>query len=191
MLAPTGINVRSLDDFPEIGEIEENGSTFEENALIKARKVASVTGLPSLADDSGLMVDALSGAPGIYSARFGNDISTLPGETRDQRNTRKLLKLMENVPASERACQFVTAMACALPGGPELVTRGEWRGRLLFEPQGQNGFGYDPVFFDLELEKAAAELDSAEKNARSHRGKALRAMLEKLPTFLGIADDAS
>lgn len=187
MLAPYGLEVMGLADFPQIGEIEENGASFSENALIKARAVAKATGLPSLADDSGLVVEALDGAPGIFSARFSDDMPYLPGENRDQRNMRKLLRLMANVPEEKRACRFVTAMAAARPDGGELSTIGEWHGRLLFEPRGANGFGYDPVFFDSELGLAAAELSRAEKNSRSHRGKALAAMLKLLPDFLKCA----
>lgn len=186
MLAPAGILAHGLDEFPQIGEIEENGASFAENALIKARAVAKETGLVALADDSGLEVDALAGAPGIFSARFGNDLEFLPGENRDQRNTRKLLHLMRDVPEERRACRFVTAMAAVSPDGKELVTQGEWNGQLLFAPRGENGFGYDPVFFDPLLGLAAAELSQAEKNRRSHRGKALKSMLEQLPAFLAM-----
>ena len=187
MLKPCNVLVRSLAEFPEIGNIEENGNSFEANALIKARHVAEKTGLPCLADDSGLVVDALDGAPGVFSARFANDIPYLPGESLDQRNTRKVLLLMADVPEADRACRFVTVMACVRPDGSELLTRGEWKGRLLFEPRGNNGFGYDPVFYDEELQKSAAEMSGTEKNARSHRGKALTAMIRQLPAFLGIS----
>lgn len=186
MLAPSGIVVHGLAEFPQIGEIEENGASFSENALIKARVVAKETGLIALADDSGLEVDALNGAPGIFSARFGNDLEFLPDENRDQRNVRKLLHLMREVPEERRSCRFVTAMAAVRPDGKELVTRGEWSGKLLCAPIGENGFGYDPVFFDPMLGKAAAELPQEEKNRRSHRGKALKAMLEQLPSFLAM-----
>lgn len=183
-LADRGYIVYGLDEFPQIGEIEENGTSFVENALIKARAVAAATGLPAIADDSGLVVQALDGAPGIYSARFGQDWEYLPGESRDGRNIRKLLHVLRDVPKQKRDAKFVTAMAAVLPTGEETTTFGEWHGRILETPRGHNGFGYDPVFFDEELGKAAAELTQEEKNSRSHRGKALRAMLEKLPVFL-------
>lgn len=173
-----------LDRFPELGDIEENGSTFAENALIKAKAVASHTGLPSIADDSGLCVDALNGEPGVFSARYGGDWEALPGESRDQRNIRKLLHVLADVPEERRSCRFVTAMAAVNPDGRELMSQGEWRGKLLKTPCGENGFGYDPVFFDLELQKTAAQLNREEKNSRSHRGKALRALLKKLPEIL-------
>lgn len=176
--------VWGLDRFPELTDIEENGATFAENALIKARALAAHCALPCIADDSGLCVDYLDGAPGIFSARFGDDWEKLEGENRDQRNIRKLLHIMRDVPEGERGCRFVTAMAAVFPDGRELVSEGEWRGRLLAEPCGANGFGYDPVFYDLELQKTAAQLSREEKNSRSHRGMALRAMLQKLPKFL-------
>lgn len=183
-LAAFGFSLAGLDAFPEIGEIEENGATFEENALIKARAVAKATGLVSLADDSGLMVDALGGAPGVHSARYADDLDLLPCENRDQRNIRKLLAQMRHVPEAERGCRFVTVMAAVAPDGRELVARGEWQGRLLQSPRGSNGFGYDPVFFDAEIGRAAGELTRAEKTARSHRGRAVAALLRRWPGFM-------
>lgn len=183
-LANFGIEVLGLDAFPQIGDIEENGSTFAENALIKAAYVANTLNLPAVADDSGLMVDALAGAPGVFSARYSDDLESLPGETRDQRNIRKLLGAMAQVPKDKRGCRFVTAMAAVLPNGRQLVSNGEWRGVLLDKPVGENGFGYDPVFFDPEIGKTAAQLTREEKNSRSHRGNALKALLERLPKFM-------
>ncbi|MBR4741998.1 MAG: RdgB/HAM1 family non-canonical purine NTP pyrophosphatase [Desulfovibrio sp.] len=178
--------VLGLDDFPEIGPIEENGTTFAQNALIKARTVSKATGLLSLADDSGLQVDALKGRPGVYSARYGDTLTMLPGETIDQRNQRKLLMEMSGVPERLRTCRFVTSMACVRPDGRELSIEGQWEGVLLTGPRGSNGFGYDPLFFDPEVGCSAAELSSEQKNARSHRGKALRQMLARLPSFLQL-----
>lgn len=183
-LAAFGVQVLGLDAFPRIGEIEENGSSFEENALIKARAVAGLTGLVSVADDSGLEVDALGGAPGVYSARYSDDWTSLPGESRDERNIRKLLHQLADVPEERRACRFVSCMAAAKPHGGEIVLRGIWEGRLLAAPRGSNGFGYDPVFFDPLIGKAAAELSRDEKNARSHRGNALRALLARWSAFM-------
>lgn len=176
--------VRGMDSFPGLADIEENGASFAENALIKARALAEHSGLTCIADDSGLCVDFLDGAPGIFSARYGEDWEKLPEENRDQRNMRKLLHAMRDVPEEKRGCRFVTAMAAVAPGGREIVCEGEWRGRLLEQPRGENGFGYDPLFFDPELQKSAAQLSGEEKNSRSHRGKALRAMLQKLPGLL-------
>lgn len=180
------LEVATLVDFPGVDEPEETGATFEENALIKAQALARATGLPAIADDSGLVVEALNGAPGVYSARFADDWQFLPGESMDQRNMRKLLFLMKDIPPKNRSCKFVTVMACVLPSGQKLVTHGEWRGELLTRQQGSNGFGYDPVFFDAALGRSAAQLDRGEKNARSHRGKAARELLAKLPGFLGL-----
>ena len=183
-LGAFGVSLVGLDAFPAIGEIEENGDTFEENALIKARAVASATGLVSVADDSGLMVEALGGAPGVHSARYADDWALLPGEDRDRRNIRKLLDALREVPEARRGCRFVTVMAAVRPDGRELTVRGEWEGRLLTSPRGENGFGYDPVFFDPAIGRTAAELSREEKTARSHRGKAARALLARWGDFV-------
>lgn len=181
--------VLSLADFPEIGDIPETGSTFQENAFIKARTVAKKTGLLAVADDSGLMVEALNNRPGVYSARFGDDLKLLPNETKDQRNIRKLLGELsglakENPDDKKFPAKFFTAIACVAPNGAALQTQGEWAGQIIQEKRGNNGFGYDPVFLDNELNKTAAELTSLQKNERSHRGKALKELLKCLPDFL-------
>ena len=155
-LTQFGVEVVGLSSYPEIGEIEENGTTFEENALIKARAVAAVTGLVSVADDSGLEVDALDNAPGVYSARYADDWESQPGESRDARNIRKLLHVLAEVPAEKRGCRFVSCMAAVRPDGKEMVVRGTWEGQLLASPRGDNGFGYDPIFFDRLVDKTAA-----------------------------------
>ena len=155
-------------------EIVEDGSTFEENAMIKARKISEITGQMVLADDSGLEVDYLDRAPGIYSARYlGEDTSY------DIKNNH-IIKLLEGVPEEKRTARFVCAMACAFPDGRSLTTRGVIEGRIGYEEQGENGFGYDPIFYVPELGKTTAELTEAEKNLVSHRGKALRLMKEEL-----------
>lgn len=182
-LAAFGLEVAGLGDFPHVGEIEENGRTFEENALIKARAVAGLTGLISVADDSGLQVDALHGAPGIFSARYADDLAPRPGESHDARNIRKLLARMAGVPRARRACRFVCCMAAVRPDGSSLCVRGAWEGLLLGYPRGDNGFGYDPVFFDPRLGRSAAELTPREKLAVSHRGKALATLLAGWPRF--------
>ncbi|MGE9984607.1 RdgB/HAM1 family non-canonical purine NTP pyrophosphatase [Desulfovibrio sp. SGI.169] len=182
-LADFGVEVMGLEAFPDIGDIEESGASFEENALIKARAVAGITGLISVADDSGLMVEALNGSPGVYSARYADDWQSLPGESRDQRNIRKLLHELAGTPEERRACCFVSCMAAVKPGGAEMVVRGVWEGRLLDAPRGENGFGYDPVFFDPLIGKSAAQLSREEKNSRSHRGNALRALLARWEAF--------
>ena len=183
-LAALGVEVLGLDSFPEIGEIVEDGDSFEANALIKARVVAAHTGLVSIADDSGLETDALHGAPGIHSARYADDWEFLAGESRDARNIRKLLHVLRDVPEAERGCRFVCCMAVVFPpslGGREWTVRGAWEGRLLTAPRGENGFGYDPVFWDAELGRSAAELTREEKMGRSHRGRALGALLAAWP----------
>ena len=183
-LTEFGVEVMGLSAFPHIGEIEETGTTFEENALIKARAVAAITGLISVADDSGLEVDALANAPGVYSARYADDWQSQPGESRDARNIRKLLHETASVPAEGRGCRFVSCMAAVRPDGKEMVVRGTWEGQLLASPRGDNGFGYDPIFFDRLVDKTAAELTRDEKNARSHRGNALRALLARWAEFM-------
>lgn len=186
-LAAAGVDVVGLDAFPELGDIVEDGDSFEANALIKARAVARHTGLVSIADDSGLEVDALHGAPGIHSARYADDWAFLAGESRDDRNIRKLLSVMRDVAEAERGCRFVCCMAVVLPpasGGREWVVRGVWEGSLLTACRGGNGFGYDPIFLDPELGRSAAELERGEKTARSHRGRALRRLLAGWTDFL-------
>ena len=146
--------------------------------------MAGITGLVSVADDSGLMVEALDGRPGVYSARYSDDWQSLPGESRDQRNIRKLLHELAGVPEDRRACCFVSCMAAVKPGGAEMVVRGVWEGCLLTAPRGENGFGYDPVFFDPLIGKTAAQLSREDKTARSHRGNALRALLARWEAFM-------
>lgn len=182
-LAAFGLSVLGLEAFPQIGAIEENGASFEENALIKARAAAASSGLVSVADDSGLEVDALGGAPGIYSARYGADWPLLDGESRDARNIRKLLANLAHVRDGGRNCRFVCCMAVVTPAGESLTVRGVWDGTILREQRGSNGFGYDPVFFDPLLGRTAAMLTPEEKFAVSHRGKALRALLDRWEGF--------
>lgn len=161
-------------------DIVEDGLTFEENALIKARHVCKEYTIPAIADDSGLSVDHLGGAPGIYSARYGDDIPSLENETKDEKNLRKVLEKMENVPEELRACAFHCAMALVFPNGKEIVVHEKWQGRLLTHSQGLNGFGYDPIFFDEELNMSSAEMEKTIKMTRSHRAKALNSLFEEL-----------
>ena len=154
-------------------EVDENGSTFEENAFLKASAVTKATGIAAVADDSGLCVDALNGEPGIYSARYG------PGHTASDRERYEyLLKKLEN--AADRSARFVCCICCTFPDGRILTARGECEGEILTAPKGSNGFGYDPVFHPLCTDKGMAELSPAEKNAISHRGNALRAFIPLL-----------
>lgn len=177
LLADFDIEVLDVSAFPQIGEIEETGSTFAENALIKAAAVSKATGLAAVADDSGLEVDALGGAPGVRSARFSGENAT------DEGNNALLLERMACVVEEKRACRFVSAVAAVSPAGRVIAARGAWEGRVLFAPRGTGGFGYDPLFFDPQAGLTAAEMPAEEKNARSHRGKALRALLEKWGPF--------
>lgn len=160
------IKILSMADFPEIGEIVENGQSFAENALIKARAVCMVTGRAALADDSGLMVDALDGAPGIYSARFAGE------QHDDAANNQKLLHLLKEVPDEKRTGQFFCAIAIVLPDGREYTVEGTCPGKILRQLKGTGGFGYDPLFYVEELQKTFAELTMEEKNRISHRGQA-------------------
>ena len=154
-------------------EVEETGMTFGENAWLTASAVTAATGIAAVADDSGLCVDALGGEPGIYSARYW-----LGHAASDQERYRYLLQKMEGV--EDRSARFVCCICCTFPDGSVIRSRGECEGEILFAPKGQNGFGYDPVFHPLCLDKGMAELTPEEKNAISHRGKALRAFLEEL-----------
>ena len=152
-------------------EIEENGSTFYENALIKARAVCEALGLPALADDSGLCVDALGGAPGVFSARYA-------GDGNDAHNNALLLKNMEGI--KNRDAKFVSALVMYFPDGRIVSATGETFGRILYECKGDNGFGYDPLFFSNDLQKSLGEASAREKNTVSHRYRALCALREKL-----------
>ena len=163
-------------------DVEENGSTFEENSAIKAKAVMEATGLPALADDSGIMVDALGGEPGIYSARYGFD------ESLDDRGRMMLLlKNTQHVPDGQRQAKFVCVITLITPDGKTIQARGEVHGELTREPRGENGFGYDPIFYYPPAGCTTAELPPKEKNEVSHRGRALRVFYEKLKEA-GYAD---
>ena len=157
-------------------DVEETGATFEENAFLKARAVMEASGLPAIADDSGLCVDALNGAPGVYSARYGG-----PG-LDDVGRYRLLLENMRG--QLDRRCRFVSVITLCMPNGDVITARGECPGTLAYAPQGENGFGYDPVFFVPEKKKTFAQLTPEEKNAISHRGRALAVFQEKLAAYL-------
>ena len=156
-------------------DVEETGTTFEENSLLKARAVMEATGLPALADDSGIAVDALNGEPGVYSARYGFD------DTLDDRGRMMLLlKNTEHVPDGQRQAKFVCVISFITPDGKIIQARGEIHGELTRQPRGENGFGYDPIFYYPPFGKTTAELPAEQKNAVSHRGNALRIFYEKL-----------
>ncbi len=172
------IDVISVADIPDAPEVEENGRTFLDNSLKKAREIAMATGIMALADDSGLVVDALDGAPGVYSARFAGEDAT------DEKNNRKLLTEMKEVPDEKRTARFKCVMVLYHPSGQWISAEGSCEGIISREPAGSQGFGYDPVFFVPEIGRSMAELSSEEKNAISHRGNALKRLREKLPEFL-------
>lgn len=173
MFEQRNITIKTLRDFPELPEVEETGDTFRENALLKAETISQKLNMMVLADDSGLKVDALDGAPGIYSARFAGE------EKSDASNNAKLLQELAGLPPEERTAQFHCTLALAAPGKESLVVEGEVKGQILGVPRGENGFGYDPLFYVPELDKTMAELSKEEKNKRSHRSAALKKLEEK------------
>ena len=176
--AVPGVEVVGLRDVPEYPEAPETGATFAENALLKAREAVRYTGLPAVADDSGIAVDALNGMPGVLSARW----SGRHGD--DDANTALLLGQLADVPDERRGAAFVCAAALVTPDGAESVLERQWRGRVVREPRGSNGFGYDPVFLPDGLELTSAELEPAEKDARSHRGQAFAALVPEIARVL-------
>ena len=180
ILSNFGLEILSMKEAGVAADIVEDGSTYEENALLKARAVAKKTGEPDivLADDSGLEIDYLNKEPGIYSARY------LGEDTPYTIKNHNLIERLNGVPDEKRTARFVCAIAAVLPDGRELTTRAAIEGRIDYEEKGQGGFGYDPIFYVPEFGKTTAELTEEEKNAVSHRGKALRAMKEELKKVL-------
>ena len=172
-----GVEICSLSEYPDIGEIDETGATLLENSLLKANTVHDLTGLPVIADDTGLEVDALDGAPGVYSARFAGADATY------EDNVIKLLSVMEDVPDDMRSARFRTVISF-VDGIQELWTEGFIEGRITEDSRGNMGFGYDPVFYVPRLEKTFAELSTAEKNKISHRGLALQKLRKILINVL-------
>lgn len=174
ILLPLGVNVISAKDMGiDLHDIKETGMTFAENALIKAEFILKLTNLPSIGDDSGLMVDALGGEPGIYSARYAGPFAS------DSDRIKKLLFNMKNVKSEDRDAKFVCSICCLFPDGRKITANGECRGKIGFEPVGSNGFGYDPIFI-TKYGKTFAQLNSDEKDKTSHRGNALRILSDKL-----------
>lgn len=174
ILKDVPFEIKSLDDLNVDIDVVEDGLTFEENACKKASEIMKLTGLPSLADDSGLEVYALGGDPGVHSARF----SGIHGD--DGRNNKKLLELMKDIPYEKRGARFVSAVVLIYPDGRKITARGEIEGYIAFEPRGEGGFGYDPIFIVPEYDKSFAELGENIKNKISHRGRALEALRENL-----------
>lgn len=175
LLAGLDMDVVPQSDF-DIPDAIEDGLSFVENAIIKARHAAKLTGLPAIADDSGLEVDMLNGAPGIYSARFSGENAT------DEKNNLRLLSLLQEVPEEQRTARFqcLLVMMRHAEDPTPLICQGTWEGRISFAPQGDNGFGYDPLFLIPELGLTSAQLEKTEKNRISHRGQAMGLLLEKL-----------
>ncbi|MCS7150536.1 MAG: RdgB/HAM1 family non-canonical purine NTP pyrophosphatase [Caldimicrobium sp.] len=179
------LDIKGLNDFPNIPPPEETGSTFLENAFIKAKYYAEYTGLLTLADDSGLEVEALQGRPGIRSSRFAGPNAT------DEENINLLLKLLTDVPEENLKARFVCLMVCYHPTGRFIGAEGLWDGKIARKPRGSFGFGYDPVFLvgEFNYQKTAAELPLEIKNQLSHRAKALKKLKDMLPWFLNTLDD--
>ena len=176
ILSHLGIEVCSEEEAGVDVDVEETGTTFEENSLLKARAVMEASGMPAIADDSGLCVDALNGAPGVYSARYG-------GEGLDDVGRYRLL--LENMKGQmPRTAKFVSVITCCFPNGDVISARGECPGTIAFAPMGEGGFGYDPVFFVPQLKKTFSQLSPEEKNAISHRGRALAVFQGKLEEYL-------
>lgn len=181
MLKQFGVTVKSLSEFPEIGEIPETGDTFLENAFIKARTVAEITGHVTVADDSGIEIDALDGRPGVYSARYAGE------ECDDHANNEKMLAEMKDVPEDKRTGRYRCVMAASAPNGTEINTDGAYEIVVGHGYKGAGGFGYDVIVIDPEFGCHVAELDAEVKNSRSHRGKAMKKLLELWPEFWGKA----
>lgn len=177
MFEPRGFKVLTLLDFPELEDVEETGATFEENATIKAEQISQALGKMVIADDSGLVVDALDGRPGVFSARYAGVAKN------DEANIDKVLEELTGVPDNARTARFYCALAIAAPGRQTATVHGTCEGVILHERKGTNGFGYDPIFFSLEESRSMAELSSVEKNRISHRGKALNKLNEQFDTL--------
>ena len=169
-LAPGQIELIGIDQFPDLVDVDETGSTFEENSLLKSRYTCAATGLPAIADDSGLCVDFLNGDPGIFSARWAGN------HGNDQANIEKLLEQLKDVPDNKRTAHFTCVASLVMPDGREQIAEGRFEGHILHAPVGENGFGYDPIFQPLGLSISSAQMSAQEKDLVSHRGKSLRAI---------------
>lgn len=173
------IDLVGIDQFPEIVDVEETGTTFEENALLKARYTAAMTGLPAISDDSGLCIDALGGSPGIFSARWAGR------HGNDKANCEKVLDELREVTDEDRGAHFICVAALVMPDGREKVTEGRFEGTILHSAIGDQGFGYDPIFLPRGMSISSAQLSAKEKDAISHRGKSLRAIAPHVIEMLG------
>lgn len=180
LFEPLGITVKTLLDYPELPDVEETGETFAENALLKADSAARLTGKPAIADDSGLVIDALNGRPGVYSARYAGI------EKNDRANNEKVLAELQDVPADERGARFACVLAVVFPDDREpLFANGYCEGTIAFEETGENGFGYDPLFIPEGYAVTMAQISPEEKNTISHRAKALHNLQALLPEWAG------
>ena len=173
------IDLVGIDQFPEIVDVEETGTTFEENALLKARYTAAMTGLPAISDDSGLCIDALGGSPGIFSARWAGR------HGNDKANLEKVLDQLKEVRDENRGAHFICSAALVMPDGREKLAEGRFEGTILHRAIGDQGFGYDPIFLPRGMSISAAQLSAEEKDAISHRGKSLRAIAPHVIEMLG------
>ncbi len=182
ILNPMGITAKTAKEMGvSLDEVEETGTTFVENARLKARAAYKLTGLPCIADDSGLMVDALNGAPGVYSARYSGEDAT------DEKNNQKLLSKMADVPVTQRTAKFVCVICCVLENGKEIIAHGECVGRIGYELTGNGGFGYDPLFLTKDG-RSYAQLTAEEKDKISHRGNAIRILKQQLEQYMTEED---
>ena len=178
ILTPLGIEVVTADDIGiNLTDVEETGTTFEENSLLKAQSGCDESGLPCVADDSGLAVDYLGGAPGVYSARYAGEHGD------DEKNNDKLLRELDGVPLEKRTARFVSVVTCVFPDGKKIAVRGECEGKIAFERSGNGGFGYDPLFL-FEDGRSFGEFSAEEKDKVSHRGKALRLLADELEKMI-------
>jgi len=180
ILGDMGIDIINLEDISELPEVEEDGETFQANALKKASTIAHLSGYVTMADDSGLVVDALGGRPGVYSARFAGAHAT------DEENNRKLLELMKDIPCAEHTAHFECVIALARPDGLQQTVSGRCHGRIALAPAGDGGFGYDPLFIPEGYEVSFAQLSVEEKNRISHRGRALQKARAIIPRFFDL-----
>ena len=178
MFSQLGYDIKNLNDFPELPEVAETGMTFEENARLKAETISELTGKMVLSDDSGLQVDVLGGLPGVWSARFAG-----PEATDAENNAKLLHELAMVLDDSKRSAQFHTTLVVAAPGRDSLVVDADWKGYIGREPKGDNGFGYDPLFLVGNTGRTAAELSTEEKNEQSHRGQAVKKLMEVFPAW--------
>ncbi len=178
-LAPGVIELIGVDQFPDLLDVEETGSTFEENSLLKARYTSRATGLPAIADDSGLCVDALNGDPGIFSARWAGK------HGNDQANLEKVLDQLKDVADEQRTAHFMCVASLVLPDGRHQIAEGRFDGQILHAPVGENGFGYDPIFQPVGMSISSAQMSAEEKDLLSHRGKSLRSLAPHVIHLLG------